>query len=65
MTKQEVYVRMANESVYYSRITVNPEKFENPHFIGEEVFCTIDGISVAIKKEDWYKLRKNTKQEEF
>jgi hypothetical protein len=65
MTKQEVYVRMANESVYYNRIMVNPEKFENPHFIGEEVFCTIDGIKVAIKKEDWNRLRENTKQEQF
>lgn len=65
MTKQEVYVRMANDSVYYSRIMVNPEKFENPHFIGEEVFCTIDGIRVAIKKEDWNTLREKTKQEQF
>lgn len=65
MTKQQVYVRMANESVYYSKIMVNPENFENPHFIGDEVFCTIDGIRVAIKKEDWNKLRENTKQEQF
>jgi hypothetical protein len=63
--KKEVYVRMANESAFYSKILVNPNKFENPHFIGEEVFCTIDGIRVAIKKEDWNRLRENTKQEQF
>jgi len=65
MTKQEVYVRMANESVYYSRINVNPEKFENPHFIGDEVFCTIDGLRVAIKKVDWNQMVENTKEEQF
>jgi|LauGreDrversion4_2_1035121.scaffolds.fasta_scaffold14553_7 hypothetical protein len=61
--KKEVYVRMANESAFYSKILANPDKFENPHFIKDEVFCSIDGVRVAIKKEDWYSLREETKIE--
>ena len=53
MKKIEVLVRVANEGVYYSRITINPNKIENPTVFTNEVFFTIDGIRVAIKKEDW------------
>ena len=28
--KKEVFVRFANEGVYYSRIMVDPKKIENP-----------------------------------
>jgi len=53
----EIYVRFANESDYYNKITVNPDKIENPVIFTDEVFVTIDGIRVAIKKEDWYNLK--------
>jgi hypothetical protein len=53
MKKVEVLVRFANEGVYYSRITIDPKKIENPMVFTNEVFFTIDGIRVAVKKEDW------------
>ena len=53
MKKVEVLVRFANEGVYYSRISIDPKKIENPMVFTNEVFFTIDGIRVAVKKEDW------------
>jgi hypothetical protein len=53
----EIYVRFANESDYHNKITVNPDKIENPVIFRDEVFVTIDGIRVAIKKEDWCNLK--------
>jgi hypothetical protein len=53
MKKVEVLVRFANEGVYYSRISIDPKKIENPMVFTDEVFFTIDGIRVAVKKEDW------------
>jgi hypothetical protein len=55
-TKSELYVRFANESVYYSKILIDPSKIEDPMIFIDEVFFTIDGIRVAIKKEDWIML---------
>jgi len=53
MNKKEVYVRFANESVYYNKIKVDPLKIKDVHQINEEVFCTIDDCRVAIKKNDY------------
>ena len=51
--KVEVLVRFANESVYYNKIKIDPTKMEDPMIFIDEVFVTIDGIRVAMKKEDW------------
>jgi hypothetical protein len=51
--KIEVLVRFANESVYYNKIKIDPTKIEDPMVFIDEVFVTIDGIRVAMKKEDW------------
>jgi hypothetical protein len=56
MEKVEVLVRFANESVYYNTIKIDPSKISNPMIFPNEVFFTIDGIRVAIKKEDWEKI---------
>jgi hypothetical protein len=53
MEKVEVLVRFANESIYYNRITIDPTKIESPMVFRDDVFVTIDGIRVAIKREDW------------
>ena len=58
MEKIEVFVRFANEGVYYSSIKINPEKVEDPMVFPNETFFTIDGIRVAVKKEDWEKIEK-------
>ena len=56
MKKVEVFVRFANESVYYTSIKINPEKIEDPMIFPNEVFFTIDGVRVSVKKEDWKKI---------
>lgn len=62
MEKVEVYVRFANEGLYYDKITVNPDSLKDPEIFSDEVFVTIDDIRVAIKKEDWDRIT-NIKEE--
>jgi hypothetical protein len=57
--KIETLVRFAGDSSFYHRITVNPKKIENPMVFPNEVFFTIDGTRVAVKKEDWKELEKH------
>lgn len=54
--KVEVLVRFANEGVYYNTIKIDPSKISDPMVFPNEVFFTVDGIRVAIKKEDWEKI---------
>ena len=58
MKKVEVKVRFANESNYYNKITIDPQKIETPTILNKEVFFTIDGIRVATKSEDWEQIKK-------
>ncbi len=55
--KVEVLVRFANEGVYYNTIKIDPSKISDPMIFTDEVFVTIDGIRVAMKKEDWNNLK--------
>jgi hypothetical protein len=57
MEKIEVLVRFANESIYYNKIKIDPKKIEDPRVFKDEVFVRIDGITVAIKIEDWNNLK--------
>ena len=57
MEKIEVLVRFANESVYYNKIKIDPTKIEDPMVFIDEVFVSIDGVRVAMKKEDWNNLK--------
>lgn len=54
--KVEMYVRFANEGLYYDKINVDPTKISNPRIFIDEVFFNIDGITVATRKEDWEKI---------
>lgn len=56
MKKIDVLVRFANEGGYYSMISINPKKIESPIVFTDEVFFTIDGIRVAVKKDDWERI---------
>jgi hypothetical protein len=53
MEKVDILVRFANEGTYYNTISIDPKKIEDPMVFTDEVFVTIDGIRVAMKKEDW------------
>lgn len=56
--KKELFVRYANEGVYYNRINIDISKIENPLIFPNEVFFDIDGIRVAVKREDWEEIQK-------
>ena len=58
--KIKILVRFANESTYYNTITVDPTKIENPMIFRDEVFVDIDGVRVAMKREDWDKIENET-----
>jgi hypothetical protein len=57
MEKIDILVRFANEGTYYNTISIDPKKIEDPMVFTDEVFVTIDGIRVAMKKEDWNNLK--------
>ena len=59
MEKIDILVRFANEGTYYNTISIDPKKIEDPMIFTDEVFVTIDGIRVAMKKEDWNNLKLN------
>ena len=59
--KIELMVRFANEGLYYNRIKIDPDRIEDPLVFPNEVFFTIDGIRVAVKREDWEKIIKKEK----
>ena len=50
-------VRFANESIYYTRITVSLDKIKDALEFPNEVFFTIDDTRVAVKKEDWEEIK--------
>ena len=51
--KQSVLVRFANESHYINTIELDPTKLTDIMRFPQEVFATIDGIRIAIKREDF------------
>jgi hypothetical protein len=57
MEKIDILVRFANEGTYYNTISVDPKKIKDPMIFIDEVFITIDDVRVAIKKEDWNKIK--------
>jgi hypothetical protein len=55
--KEEILVRFANETVYNSRINIDPEKIKDVMVFPKEVFFTIDDVRVACDREDWDELQ--------
>ena len=60
--KKTVMVRFAGDNVYYRRIDLNPKKIKDEMIFKNEVFFTIDGTRLAIKKEDWNEIKKEIKK---
>ena len=50
-------VRFANESIYYTRITISLDKIKDPLEFPSEVFFTVDKTRVAVKREDWEEIK--------
>lgn len=62
--KSELLVRLANEGLYYNRINIDPKNIKDPMIFPREVFFTIDGMRVAVKREDWEELQQSQTIEE-
>jgi hypothetical protein len=60
--KQEIFVRFANEGIYYNKISVDPKNIKEPRVFDTEVFCKIDGETVAIKREEWDRINSTIEQ---
>jgi hypothetical protein len=60
--KQEVLVKLAGSTVYNKRINIDPNNLTNILKFPKEVFADIDGIRIAIKRDDFEQLiKKNEK----
>lgn len=60
--KQEIFVRFANEGIYYNKISIDPKNIKEPRVFDTEVFCKIDGETVAIKREEWDRINSTIEQ---
>jgi len=56
--KKLVLVRFANESTYYTSVKLNPKKLKDIMVFPDDVFATVDGTRISIKREDYDKLIK-------
>jgi len=59
--KKEIYVRFTNDGTYFNKIKVSYDELEDCKVYSNEVFCTIKGIRMAIKKNDWEDLKNEFK----
>ena len=60
--KQEVLIKLAGTTVYNKRINIDPTKLTNILKFPKEVFADIDGVRIAIKRDDFEQLiEKNEK----
>jgi hypothetical protein len=51
--KHEVLVRFANDSYYVNTVTIDPTNLTEVIKFPQEVFATIDGVRIAIRREDF------------
>lgn len=60
--KQEIFVRFANDGIYYTKINIDPKKLKDLVIFPTEVFCKIDGETIAIRREEWDRIHSMTEQ---
>jgi len=60
--KQDVLVRFANQSTYHTIISIDINKLQNITKFSDDVFATIDGVRISIKRSDYDELVKNTQK---
>jgi hypothetical protein len=52
-----IYARFPNDGTYYNKIKVSFGDLKDCKVYTDEVFCTVKGIRIAIKKNDWEDLK--------
>ena len=55
--EKEIYARFPNDGTYYNKIKVSFDDLKDCKVYSEEVFCTVKGIRIAIKINDWEDLK--------
>ena len=60
--KQRVLVRFANESYHSTIIDLDISKLENVIKFPKEIFGTIDGVRIAILREEYEQAYKNVRE---
>jgi hypothetical protein len=60
--KQEILVKLAGTSVYNKHINIDANNLTNIIKFPKEVFADIDGIRIAILREDYENLIKDTNE---
>lgn len=60
--EKEIYARFPNDGTYYNKIKVSYDELEDCKVYSDEVFCTVKGIRMAIKKNDWEDLKNEFKK---
>ena len=55
--KKRVLVRFANESYHSTFINLDPTKLKDIVVFSEEVFATIDGVRIALLREEYEQIK--------
>jgi len=55
--KKRVLVRFANESYHSTFINLDPTKLKDVVTFPKEVFATIDGVRIAILREEYEQIK--------
>ena len=54
--KKTVFVRYEGETVYRKHIEIDPSKLTDILKLPEDVFATVDGVRISIKRDEFDKL---------
>jgi len=60
--KKTVFVRYEGETVYRKHIEIDPSKLTNILKLPEDVFATVDGVRISIKRDEFEQLIKEHEQ---
>jgi hypothetical protein len=60
--KKTVFVRYEGETVYRKHIEIDPSKLTNILKLPEDVFATVDGVRISIKRDEFEQLIKEYEQ---
>ena len=60
--KKSVFVRNEGENVYKEHIEIDPSQLTNILKFPKDVFATVDGIRISIKRDEFEQLIKEYEQ---
>ncbi len=60
--KKSVFVRYEGETVYKEHIEIDPSQLTNILKFPKDVFATVDGVRISIKRDEFEQLIKEYEQ---